>query len=131
VEYARTVPEKAVSVTRPYAIGVAFTPQPMAVWDVGGHTPRRAGIQPAAVFLTASDALYWQRWEHISESVEMWLDRPRLNELGLCEPQPLSAELSIGLGAESARVPWRSARVAGRFCRMPRSGTSHHTGVRL
>jgi AraC family transcriptional regulator len=33
------------------------------------------------VFVTASEALYWQRWEHISESVEMWLDRTRLDEL--------------------------------------------------
>ncbi len=81
VEYARTAPAEAVSVTRPYAIGVAFTPQPMTVWDVGRHTRRRSAIQPAAVFLTASDALYWQRWEHISESVEIWLDRPRLDEL--------------------------------------------------
>ena len=81
VEYARTAPAEAITVTHPYAIGVAFTPQPLAVWDVGTHTRRRAAIPPAAVFVTASDPLYWHRWDNVSEAVEMWLDRDHLNEL--------------------------------------------------
>jgi len=81
VEYARTAPAEAVTVTRPFAVGVAFTRQPLAAWDVGRHTRRCTAIPPASVFMTASDPIYWQRWEHTSESVEMWLDPDHLNEV--------------------------------------------------
>jgi hypothetical protein len=44
------------------------------------------------VFLTASDPLYWRRWTHVSESVEMRLDRTRLNELSRAFGGPLNVE---------------------------------------
>lgn len=67
--------------THPYAIGVAFTPQSNAVWDVGADFRRRTGIAAESVFITASAPLYWQRWNHVSESIEIWLDRDRLNRM--------------------------------------------------
>jgi hypothetical protein len=72
VEYARRRPgEDVLSVTPPHAIGVAFTPQSAAVWDVGTSCRRRAAIPTSAVFITSSEPLLWRRWDEVSESMDL------------------------------------------------------------
>jgi hypothetical protein len=66
VEYARLRPgEDVLSVTPPHAIGVAFTPQSAAVWDVGTSCRRRAAIPTSAVFITSSEPLLWARRDRL------------------------------------------------------------------
>jgi AraC family transcriptional regulator len=91
-EYARLAPGETLSVTRGHAIGVAFTPQPDAVWDVGGSKRRSTRIPEAAVIIAPREGLNWYRWTEVSESVEMWIDDAKLSELSLAAGGPAILE---------------------------------------
>jgi AraC family transcriptional regulator len=73
VEYDRSPPSaQQVATTRAGSIGVSFTAQRSAVWEVGGRTAE--GFFPAAVSMPGASDLVWQRWSDVSEALEFWLD---------------------------------------------------------
>lgn len=80
-EYVRLPSGREPSTTCGHAIGVAFTPQRRAVWHVGRSRRRVAPLPPGAVFVVPAEGLEWDEWSDVSESVEMWIDPPLLDEL--------------------------------------------------
>lgn len=80
-EYARLPAGRGPSSTAGHAIGVAFTPQRRAVWQVGREQHRAASFPPGAVFIVPAEGLDWAEWSQVSESVEMWLDTGLLGQL--------------------------------------------------
>lgn len=84
--YARLPPSEAgedvaPSVTAGHAIGVAFTPQRRAAWQVGAGRRRGGSLAPGTVFVVPAEGLVWGEWSDVSESVEMWLDPELLGDL--------------------------------------------------
>jgi AraC family transcriptional regulator len=71
IEYDRSAPRRGPAVTRAGSVGVAFTSQSRAVWEVGGKT--FAGSFPASVSLTGSSDIVWHSWSDVSEAVEFQL----------------------------------------------------------
>ena len=73
VEYDRSPPSaQGVAITRAGSIGVSFTAQRAAVWEVGGRTDE--GFFPAAISMPGATDMVWHRWSDVSEALEFWLD---------------------------------------------------------
>jgi AraC family transcriptional regulator len=75
VEYDRVRGSRdGFAVTKRGAVGVAFTGQTEAVWqlDAGPLTQRSYG--PPSVFVVGACDLIWNRWADTSEAVEIWFD---------------------------------------------------------
>jgi AraC family transcriptional regulator len=74
--YARTKAAEGYSISRQGAIGIAFTPQERAVRRMPSSAPVEGGFASASLFLVQSDDLIWERWDNVSDSVEVWLHQP-------------------------------------------------------
>jgi AraC family transcriptional regulator len=75
VEYDRVAgfPD-GFAVTKRGAVGVAFTGQTDAVWQLGDGPRTQRGYGSSSVFLVGACDLAWNRWMRTSEAVEFWLD---------------------------------------------------------
>lgn len=78
--YAR-LPAGEESETAGAAIGVAYTPQVRAVWDVAGAARRERAFGASSVFIAPVGGIQWRAWTDVSESVEMWIPPALLREL--------------------------------------------------
>jgi AraC family transcriptional regulator len=84
VEYDRVGPQHdGLAITRAGGVGVAFTAQSRAVWQIGGRTFE--GSYPATVSLTGGADMVWRRWADVSEAVEFWLDPAWLERISGCK----------------------------------------------
>jgi AraC family transcriptional regulator len=92
-EYTRLLPGTGPSTTVGHAIGVVFTPQRRAVWDIAGTTTRSGSLAAGLVLLVPAGGLEWREWQDVSESVEMWLDPMLLAELSLNAGGPATVAL--------------------------------------
>jgi AraC-like DNA-binding protein len=70
---------EGTAVTRAGAIGVTFTSQSIAVWEIAGRTVE--GFHPMGVSLAGGADLLWRRWSDVSEAVEFWLDETWLQRI--------------------------------------------------
>lgn len=115
VEYDLSPPElEGLAVTRAGAIGVTFTSQSTAVWEIGSRTVE--GFHPMGVSLAGGADLVWRRWSDVSEAVEFWLDETWLQRIS-------------GIPAVLTRLEPRASIqdpvlviIAERFCRAMSSG---------
>jgi AraC family transcriptional regulator len=115
VEYDLSPPAlEGGAVTRAGAIGVTFTSQSTAVWEIGGRTVE--GFHPMGVSLAGGADLVWRRWSDVSEAVEFWLDETWLQRISgipaaltKLEPRPSLQDPVLVVIAE-------------RFCRAMSSG---------
>lgn len=80
VEYDLSLPAReGRAVTKAGAIGVTFTSQSTAVWEIGGRAA--AGFHPMGVSLAGGADLVWRQWSDVSEAVEFWLDETWLHRI--------------------------------------------------
>ena len=115
IEYDLSPPAlEGAAVTRAGAIGVTFTSQSTAVWEIGGRTVE--GFHPMGVSLAGGADLVWRRWSDVSEAVEFWLDETWLQQISgipavitRLEPRPSVQDAILVVIAE-------------RFCRAMSSG---------
>ena len=115
VEYDRTAPRPGPALTRAGFVGVAFTPQTRAVWEMGGRTFE--GTLPASVSLTGSSEIVWHRWSDVSEAAEFQLQESWIEQVAGTRNLFQRIEPRIAM-----QDPVLQA-VASRFCRAMAAGT--------
>jgi AraC family transcriptional regulator len=75
VEYDRVAGARdGLARTRSGAVGIAFTGQSEAVWQLGAGRRTERAYGPGSVFIVGSGDLTWNRWASTSEAIEIWLD---------------------------------------------------------
>jgi AraC family transcriptional regulator len=75
VEYDRVAGARdGLARTTAGAVGVAFTGQTEAVWQLGAGRRTERAYAPGSVFLVGGGDLTWNRWASTSEAIEIWID---------------------------------------------------------
>jgi AraC family transcriptional regulator len=75
VEYDRVRGSRdGFAVTKQGAVGVAFTGQTEAVWQLGAAPRTQRPYGPPSVFVVGACDLIWNRWTDTSEAIEIWFD---------------------------------------------------------
>jgi AraC family transcriptional regulator len=75
VEYDRVRGSRdGFAVTKRGGVGVAFTGQTDAVWQLGAGPRIHRPYGPPCVFVVGECDLIWNRWANTSEAVELWFD---------------------------------------------------------
>lgn len=118
VEYDCTpAAREGAAVTRAGGVGVAFTYQSKAVWELAGKTIEQP--HPVGVSLTGGSDMVWRRWSDVSEAVEFWLDEDWLERIA-----GVPAALKRLEPQATIQEPVLFA-VAAQFCRAMSSDTVH------
>jgi AraC family transcriptional regulator len=102
-DYTRLAAGNGPSITAAHAIGVVFTPQRHASWLVGGIR-RSSSLSASEVLIAPAEALSWQEWTDVSESIEMWIAPRLLNEVSAGVGGPSSVRFDYEEGANDPTI---------------------------